>query len=101
MTGTLVGERWRIGGTVVLQATSPCIPCATFAHRMGEPRWVKRFTARGATGTYLRVVAPADLRAAPPTSATSRSALRGGQHQLRVSSPGWLLSSKSPIAACG
>ena len=36
LTGTLVGERWRIGGTVVLQATSPRIPCATFAHRMSR-----------------------------------------------------------------
>ena len=63
LTGTLVGERWLIGGTVVLQATSPRIPCATFAHRMGEPRWVKRFTARGATGTYMRVVVPGEIRA--------------------------------------
>ncbi len=63
LTGTLVGERWRVGGSVVLQATSPRIPCATFAHRMGEPKWVRRFTARGATGTYLRVVAPGQIRA--------------------------------------
>ena len=63
LTGTLVGERWRIGGTVVLQATSPRIPCATFAHRMSEPKWVKRFTARGATGTYLRVVVPGEITA--------------------------------------
>jgi MOSC domain-containing protein YiiM len=63
LTGTLVGERWRIGGSVVLQATCPRIPCATFAHRMGEPQWVKRFTARGATGTYLRVVTPGQIRA--------------------------------------
>ena len=63
LTGTLVGERWRIGGTVVLQATSPRIPCATFAHRMSEPKWVKRFTARGATGTYLRVVVPGEIKA--------------------------------------
>ncbi|HEU5391301.1 MAG TPA: MOSC domain-containing protein [Streptosporangiaceae bacterium] len=62
LTGTLVGERWRIGGTVV-QATSPRIPCATFAHRMGEPKWVKRFTARGAAGTYLRVVVPGEISA--------------------------------------
>ncbi|HTW03145.1 MAG TPA: MOSC domain-containing protein [Streptosporangiaceae bacterium] len=57
-----MGERWRIG-RVVLQATSPRIPCATFAHRMGEPKWVKRFTARGAAGTYLRVVTPGRIRA--------------------------------------
>jgi MOSC domain-containing protein YiiM len=29
----------------------------------GEPKWVKRFTARGATGTYLRVVTPGQIRA--------------------------------------
>lgn len=49
--------------TGVGQATSPCIPCATFAHRMGEPKWAKRFTARGATGTYLRVIVPREIRA--------------------------------------
>jgi len=47
----------------VLQATSPRIRCATFAHRMGEPKWVRRFTARGATGAYLRVVIPGQIRA--------------------------------------
>jgi MOSC domain-containing protein YiiM len=63
LTSALVGERWRVGASVVLQATSPRIPCATFAHRMAEPQWVKRFTARGATGTYLRVVIPGEIRA--------------------------------------
>ena len=72
LTGTLVGERWRIGGSVVLQATSPRIPCATFAHRMGEPQWVRRFTARGATGTYLRVVTPGKVRAGDRIEVTRR-----------------------------
>ena len=63
LTGTLAGERWRIGGSAVLRATSPRIPCATFAHRMGEPKWVRRFTARGATRTCLRVVTPGQIRA--------------------------------------
>ena len=63
LTNTLVGERWRIGATVVLQATSPRIPCATFAHRMDEPTWVKRFTLHGATGVYLRVIVPGEIAA--------------------------------------
>lgn len=63
LTNALVGERWRIGETVVVQVTSPRIPCATFAHRMGEPKWVKRFTVRGVTGTYLRVVVPGEIQA--------------------------------------
>ena len=66
LTNTLVGERWRIGSGVVLQATSPRIPCATFAHRMAEPKWVRRFTARGATGTYLRVIVPGEISAGDP-----------------------------------
>ena len=80
LTGTLVGERWRIGGTVVLQATSPRIPCATFAHRMGEPKWVKRFTARGATGTYLRVVVPGEIRAGDRIEV-----IRRPQHTVTIS----------------
>ena len=30
---------------------------------MSEPKWVKRFTARGATGTCLRVVVPGEITA--------------------------------------
>jgi MOSC domain-containing protein YiiM len=30
---------------------------------VGEPKWVKRFAARGATGTYLRVVVPGEIKA--------------------------------------
>ena len=74
LTNTLVGERWRIGGTVVLQATSPRIPCATFAHRMREPKWVKRFTARGATGTTCELSYRARSR---PGTASRSSGGRG------------------------
>jgi MOSC domain-containing protein YiiM len=33
-----VGERWRIGDHLVLQVTTPRIPCATFRGWMGERR---------------------------------------------------------------
>lgn len=56
VTGALVGERWRIGDEVVLEPAMPRIPCATFARRLGETQWVKRFTERGAPGAYCRVV---------------------------------------------
>ena len=61
VTGAEIGERWRIGDEatgVLVEVTAPRIPCMTFAHRMGEPRWVKRFTEHGACGAYLAVVAP-------------------------------------------
>lgn len=65
VTGAVVGERWRIG-EVLLEVTSPRIPCATFADRMGELRWVKRFSDHGAPGAYLAVVEPGALQAGQP-----------------------------------
>ena len=35
---------------------APRIPCANFARFWDEPQLVKRFTAHGATGAYLRVL---------------------------------------------
>ena len=57
-----IGDRWRVG-TSVLEVTGPRIPCATFAARMGEPRWVKRFAERGRSGAYFRVVEGGEIRA--------------------------------------
>lgn len=54
-TEAVIGTRWRIG-TALLEVTSPRVPCATFAERMGEPQWVKRFTQAGLVGCYLRVL---------------------------------------------
>lgn len=62
-TAAVIGETWRIGADVVVEVTMPRTPCATFAHRMGEERWVRRFTDAGLVGAYLRVRAPGDVRA--------------------------------------
>ncbi|MFC7486617.1 MOSC domain-containing protein [Knoellia sp. CPCC 206453] len=59
---SVVGEQWRIGGSVVLTVTSPRIPCATFAAHMGVPGWMKAFTARGRTGAYLAVTQAGIIR---------------------------------------
>lgn len=59
VSGARIGQRWRVGGSgLVVEVTMPRTPCATFARRMGEPRWVRRFTDRRAPGAYLRVVTP-------------------------------------------
>ncbi|GHH13545.1 sulfurase [Streptomyces lanatus] len=63
VSGALIGERWRIGSQVVLEVTSGRIPCRTFQGHVGEQRWVKRFTERGAPGAYLRVIEPGEIRA--------------------------------------
>ncbi|HEV7434259.1 MAG TPA: MOSC domain-containing protein [Pseudorhizobium sp.] len=51
-----VGDRFVLKD-VVLEATAPRIPCATFAAQMGDPRFVKRYTAAGRPGVYCRVIA--------------------------------------------
>ena len=66
VTGAVIGERWRVGDELVLQVTSPRIPCVTFAEQMGEPGWIKRFTRSAVPGAYLRVLEPGSVRAGDP-----------------------------------
>lgn len=57
-----VGDRF-YAGDVVLEATSARIPCNTFAARMEDPRFVKRYTEAARPGFYCRVIAGGLLRA--------------------------------------
>ncbi|MER5194792.1 MOSC domain-containing protein [Streptomyces sp. NPDC002755] len=66
VSGALIGERWRIGPDVVLEVTAGRIPCRTFQGHVGEKRWVRRFTEKAATGAYLRVLEPGEIRAGDP-----------------------------------
>jgi MOSC domain-containing protein YiiM len=66
VTGARTGELWRVGDDVLLQPTSPRIPCRTFAAWMERRGWVKTFTERGHPGAYLRVVEPGWIRAGDP-----------------------------------
>ncbi|MDQ1682092.1 MAG: hypothetical protein QOG52_2030 [Frankiaceae bacterium] len=61
VTNAVIGERWRIG-TATLEVSAPRMPCRTFAGWMGVPRWVKRFSERGACGAYLRVLVEGECR---------------------------------------
>ncbi|URM92648.1 MOSC domain-containing protein [Streptomyces sp. MRC013] len=70
--GALLGERWRIGASLVLEVTDARVPCRTFAGRLGERGWVRRFTERGAPGAYLRVVEPGEVRAGDPVEIAYR-----------------------------
>ncbi|MEU3276891.1 MOSC domain-containing protein [Streptomyces antibioticus] len=63
VSGARIGERWRIGPTVVLEVTAGRIPCRTFQGHLGEKGWVRRFTQKAATGAYLRVIEPGEIRA--------------------------------------
>jgi MOSC domain-containing protein YiiM len=55
LTNAVLGERWRVG-TALFEVTDPRIPCANFERFWGVPQLVKRFTAHGASGAYLRVL---------------------------------------------
>jgi MOSC domain-containing protein YiiM len=72
VSGALIGERWRIGPQVVLEVTAGRIPCATFQGHMGERGWVKRFTRKAATGAYLRVIEPGEIRSGDPVEIVYR-----------------------------
>lgn len=68
----IVGERWRIGRDVVLEVTMPRTPCSTFARHMDEDDWVSRFTERGDTGCYLKVVRVGKISAGDRIEVISR-----------------------------
>ncbi|MGA5423015.1 MOSC domain-containing protein [Streptomyces lavendulocolor] len=72
VNAALIGERWRIGGSLVLEVASGRVPCRTFASWLGERGWVKRFTRRAAPGPYLRVVEPGEIRAGDPIEIVHR-----------------------------
>ncbi|MER7192507.1 MOSC domain-containing protein [Streptomyces flaveolus] len=74
VSGALIGERWRVGPDLLLEVTSGRIPCRTFQGHLGEERWVKRFTAKGAPGAYLRVIEPGEIRAGDPVAIVHRPA---------------------------
>lgn len=67
-----IGERWRVGHEVLLEVTSPRIPCKTFAGRMGVVGWARRFSEAGRPGAYLRVLQPGLVRAGDPISVVHR-----------------------------
>ncbi|MCF6425784.1 MULTISPECIES: MOSC domain-containing protein [Amycolatopsis] len=72
LTGTLIGERWRVGSSLVLEVTSPRIPCRTFAGWLGERGWVKTFTQRALPGAYFRVLEPGPVQAGDAVTVLSR-----------------------------
>jgi MOSC domain-containing protein YiiM len=73
ITGALIGETWTLG-PVVVQVTSPRVPCVTFQSWMGEEHWVRRFARAGRTGAYLRVLTEGEIRAGDEARVLSRPA---------------------------
>lgn len=81
---SLVGERWRIGSTV-LEVVEVRIPCNTFKNWMAlsgfdDTAWVKRFAAEARPGPYLRVVEPGHITAGDDITVVHRPS-----HEVSVS----------------
>src|SRR6185436_19533306 len=53
-------------GAVALQVTAPRIPCSTFAARMEDPQWVKKFRYAERPGLYCRVIQEGFVQADSP-----------------------------------
>jgi len=62
-----VGDTIHVG-EVTLQVTSPRIPCGTFATRMGDPQWVKKFRKAERPGLYVRVIQEGVIKAGDPVT---------------------------------
>jgi MOSC domain-containing protein YiiM len=60
--GLSIGDRLHFD-QVVLEVTSPRIPCVMLAARMGDPTFVKRFRHAGRPGVYCRVIRAGDVAA--------------------------------------
>ena len=63
VNGAMIGERWRVGPDVILEASCPRIPCGTFQGWLAQAGWIKRFTQAARPGSYLRVIEPGEIRA--------------------------------------
>jgi MOSC domain-containing protein YiiM len=62
VSDAVIGARWAIGDTL-LEVSAPRVPCAVFQHWAREAHWVKRFTLRGDTGAYFRVLTEGSIGA--------------------------------------
>jgi MOSC domain-containing protein YiiM len=60
-----IGDALHIG-EVTLQVSAPRIPCGTFATRMGDPQWVRKFRRAERPGLYCRVIREGVLRLGDP-----------------------------------
>ena len=63
-----VGDYLHVG-EVTLQITAPRIPCKTFATRMADPQWVKKFRHAERPGLYCRVIKEGVLHGGEPVRA--------------------------------
>jgi MOSC domain-containing protein YiiM len=62
VSGAIVGERWRVG-TTLLEVAQPRLPCFKLGIRLGVPGFVRQFAGASRPGAYLRIVEEGQLTA--------------------------------------
>ena len=72
VNSALIGERWRVGGSVLLEVSCPRVPCRTFQGWLRREGWIKQFTLAARPGAYLRVLEPGEVRAGDPVEIRHR-----------------------------
>jgi MOSC domain-containing protein YiiM len=78
--GALIGERWRVGTGLVLEVTSPRVPCGTFQGWLDRSGWIKRFTLAARPGAYFRVIESGEVQAGDRIEIVSRP-----EHDVTIS----------------
>jgi MOSC domain-containing protein YiiM len=71
LRNAVLGERWQVG-TALFEVTACRIPCANFERFWNVPQLVKRFTAHGASGAYLRVLQTGEVGAGDAVEVVDR-----------------------------
>jgi MOSC domain-containing protein YiiM len=61
VNAALIGERWRIGPDLILEITSPRVPCGTFQGWLDRSGWIKQFILAAKPGPYFRVIEPGEI----------------------------------------
>lgn len=62
VSGAVLGERWRIG-TTVLEVVQPRLPCFKLALRLDDPGFVRTFGRASRPGAYLTIVEEGEIGA--------------------------------------
>jgi MOSC domain-containing protein YiiM len=71
VSGAVVGERWRVGGTL-LEVSQPRTPCFKLGIRMGSQRFPRAFAAARRPGAYLRILDEGEVAAGDPLEVVHR-----------------------------
>lgn len=76
-----IGDRLQMD-SVILEVTSPRIPCVTLATRMDDPKFVKRFVQAERYGAYCRVIQTGHIQASETIKVIRYDGLQVGINEM-------------------